>query len=123
MKTQLPVRSNFGANMTEMAIRQAIHVLQDACRDELVLMMDEEVGVYLIPAILGSGMEATEVTVDGKRKRVARPAGTIEYQVSDGLPEHRSTSFDFYTLEAAIEAFDKVVQVGWKGYLKYNSVS
>lgn len=109
MTTKMPVRRNFNPTAEEMAIRRAIHVLQDACDDEIVLMQDDSVGVYLIPTILPE-VEPTEV--DGSL--IARPAGTVEYQVSDGLPGHRGTSIDCYTLAEAINEFKRIQSKGWK---------
>ncbi len=106
----MKVRNNFNPTKEEMAIRRAIHTLQDACEDQIILMQDEDVELYLVPSILGEGMDDTEI---GGRS-FPRPAGTIEYQVSDGLPGQRGTSFDFYRLSDAIACFKHIQQVGWK---------
>lgn len=113
MKTQLPVQSNFSPTEKEMEIRLAIHILQDACDDEIVLMQDEDVRVYLIPSILGDGEDPD---LDDDEQAEPRPAGTVEYQLSDGLAGHRSTCFSYYNLEEAIQEFHKLVKLGWKKF-------
>lgn len=100
MKTKMKVRRNDRPTAKEMEVRRAIHVLQDACEDGLVLMHDRRAGVYLIPSILPG---------DGDR-----PEGTVEYQVSDGPVGKRSGSYDFYKLEDAIKHYKRIVKDGWK---------
>ena len=94
---------------TEEELGQAIRTLQDACDDVIVLMHDIEVDVYLVPIVLEKH-RSLEV-IDGEESW--RPEGTIEYQVSDGLPGVRGTSWDFYNLREAILAFKYVQKVGW----------
>lgn len=99
MKTKSPVRRNHGPSAEEMTFRRAIHLLQDACNDEIVLMQDTDIGVYLIPAIQGE---------DG-----SDAPGIIQYQVSNGLPGDRSNSYDYHHLRDAIAAFNNIVENGW----------
>lgn len=104
--TQDPIRMNFSPSGRELLHRMAVHILADTLdkRDEsLVLVVDK--GIYLVASILGDGMEP----VDG----VARPRGTVEYQVSDGPPGSRSTSFDFYHLEEALDCMEEIRERGW----------
>ena len=81
-----------------------MRVILDAIKDEptMVLMQDTTNSVYLIPTVLGDDVE-------DKRR-----AGTIEYQVSDGLVGHRSHSNDFRNLPEAIEFFNRIKNNGWK---------
>lgn len=84
------------------SINHAMRVILDAINDEktMVLMQDRAANVYLIPSVLGPDNEN-------------KPAGTIEYQVSDGMPGKRSHSSDFYVLSEAIEFFNLVKDNGW----------
>jgi hypothetical protein len=111
--TKLPVRDNDNPTPQEMEFRKAIHLLQDACDDGLILMRHDdavETGtgpcVYLVPAILDRDSIADDD--DGPK----REPGTIEYQVSDGPPGHRSTSHDFYHLAEAVAEFNRIVTEG-----------
>jgi hypothetical protein len=40
--------------------------------------------------------------------------GCVEYQISDGPPGNRSTSYDVYSYQEAIELFNKICAEGWK---------
>ena len=102
------VRKNDKPNAAEMRIRRAIHTLQDACNDDVILMQDPNHDVYLVPAILGEDSSEDKA------------AGTVEYQVSDGLPGHRGTSLDFYILAEAIECFTLISKIGWGAYFARN---
>lgn len=114
MKTKLPVRRNGNPKPDEMAFRRAIHILQDVCNDQLVLMHDDALDIYLIPSIMGED-DRDEDT--GKM----RLKGRIEYQVSDGLPGYRNHSNDFENLWDAIHHFEDVQFAGgWKEYLEKN---
>ena len=112
--SKMPVRDNFNPSEDEMDIRRAIHVLMDKCDDQVILMYDLNHSVFLIPSILGDNQEPTEI--DGLE--VERPAGTIEYQVSDGYHgdqgiHKRSVSHDFYRLDDAITHFNEIAEKGW----------
>lgn len=104
MKTKMPVRRNSNPSRAEMAYRRAIHYLQDACDDQMVLMQQD--GVYLIPSILADQEEV--------------PDGTVEYQVSDGPKGKRSISYDYNNLEEAVRCFRRIVEVGWENYGREN---
>lgn len=108
--TKDPIRNNFNPNRKEMFIRFAVHVLSDAIDEPIVVKFDKDIGVYLIASILDKNS-----TDDEKKK----PNGTIEYQVSDGLPDHRSISVDFYQLEESLKFFEEVVKLG--GWRQYNA--
>lgn len=86
------------------SINHAMRVILDAINDEptMVLMADEKVGVYLIPAVMSP--DSTEE----KRK-----IGAVEYQVSNNLPGLRSESIDFWNLPDAIKFFRLVKDKGW----------
>lgn len=96
------VRRNGKPTRQEMAYRRAIHLLMDMCACDVVLMQNERAGVYLIPAIM------TEKSSEHL------PPGAVEYQVSDGLPGHRTHSADFTNLRDAVEFFGDVVLHGWQ---------
>lgn len=59
-----------------------------------VFDVDDVDEVYIVPAVLEGGL--------------------VEYQVSDGLPEYRSTSIDVYSYSEAKRIFDHLSQLGWK---------
>lgn len=80
----------------------AVRLLMSVCDNDVILMMDEQASVYLIPAVLDEKSSDT------------KPPGTVEYQVSDGLPGKRGHSNDFYSLREAIAFFSRVQKVGWK---------
>lgn len=42
------------------------------------------------------------------------PAGTVEYNVSDGLPGKRGMSWDYYDLDEALAMFKAISEHGWK---------
>ena len=50
-------------------------------------------------------------------KNSEMPPGTVEYSLCDGLPGKRSESFDFFDLDEALKAFNKVVKNGWNAWL------
>ncbi len=108
MKTKDPVQNNFNPTPDEMAVRRAIHLLQDRCGDDLVLMQNQKRSVYLIPSILPAGVPPTE----HNGQDVERPAGTVEYQISDGYT-NRSQSIDCYSLDEAIKEFNRIQEHGW----------
>lgn len=91
MKTKLPVKKNCNPTKEELAIRKAIHILQDTTGDSIVLMQEND--VYLIPDIQNDGI--------------------INYSVCDGLPGQRSFSYDCFTLRKAMKVFKKVVSESW----------
>lgn len=103
MKTKRQVRRNDRPSATEIHWRRAIHVLMDATDDGLILMADESVPVFIVPAIL-----------DDESSERESSDGVVEYQVSDGLPGKRSTSHDFYHLHEAVEEFQRIQREGWK---------
>jgi hypothetical protein len=82
----------------------AVRLLMDLTGDELVLMQDTELSLYLIPSVM------TDDTTDHLKP------GTIEYQLSDGLPNERTHSEDFTSLRAAIKRFRELAAAGgWTG--------
>ncbi len=72
----------------------AVRRLLRATADELILLADPDVPVYLVVA--------------------ERASGRLEYQVSDGVPGARSTSYDFADLRAAIACVRGLVRTGWR---------
>lgn len=77
------------------AIKAAIRLLVKKTDSRLCLLAEESVrpGVFLL------------VGVNEK--------GKIEYQISNGMDMHRSTSYDVYSLDEAIKLFDKVCKEGF----------
>lgn len=86
------------------SINHAMRVILDAINDEqtLVLMQDEKVGVFLIPAVMSPDSTENENKV-----------GHVEYQVSNAMPGKRSYSVDFWNLPDAIDYFNLVKKCGW----------
>jgi len=112
MSELFPVRKNHKPTPEEMKIRRAIHVLQDACDDDMVLKQEQ--GVFLIPAI-------QEDHEDDDGKKIL--AGTIEYQVCDGLPGERSHCNSFWSFAEAVKFFNEVVEDGgWKEWFTKEKV-
>jgi hypothetical protein len=120
-ETQDPVRHNFQPDPHEIHIRRAIHILSDACNDLVLLRHDKTIGVYLVASVLGEEDETEKIEdeVEEGKTYTPRPHGTVQYQVSDGLPGSRSHSNDFYTLQEAMCHFNKIVEVG--GFAEYFS--
>ncbi len=79
---------------TEQEIQDAIRILSRVTEDGAILDADDFVPVYIIPAILGNGR--------------------IQYQVSDGLPGRRSTSFDFNNYADARREYNRIAVGGWQ---------
>lgn len=92
-------------------VNHAVRVLLDVTDDELILAQNVQAGVYLVPAVLDEN--SSEQVASGEL-----PVGTIEYQVSDGPPGHRSSSQDFYSFEKAFDFYLHVVMQGWQKALK-----
>lgn len=59
----------------------------------IVLDRDDDLEMYILPALL--------------------PDGRIEYQVSNGLDGNRGESFDFYCYRDAKRAFKGIIRLGW----------
>jgi hypothetical protein len=75
-----------------------------------ILAADQDRDVYLIPSVIPAGEARGQ---DGDY--IPASAGPIvEYQVSDGLPGDRSTSFDFLSFTAARTEFERLRREGWE---------
>ncbi len=87
---------------TDCDANHAVKFLMDLCDDELVLMHDDELGLYLIPSVM----------TENSSERL--PPGAIEYQLSDGPVDHRNYSEDFDSLTAAVRRFRELQgRGGW----------
>ena len=84
--------------MDEQAIKEAITVLLAASHETLILAADAQKKLFIIPFVLPHG------DIDNPEEI---PPGSIEYQVSDGLPGRRSFSNDFYTFKEALDFFNE----------------
>jgi hypothetical protein len=91
-KARLPIRGN--------QADRAARLLMDRTGDMLVLAHDADLDLYLIAAVMGP--ESSEHL---------KP-GTIEYQLSDGLPDQRSHSEDFTSLRLAVARYRELVAAG-----------
>lgn len=92
---------------TDEEINEAVRVLLDTeyhltGEENLILAQSENPPVYIVPVIL-----TDECTEDPEK------VGCVEYQVSDGPPNSRSTSLDVYTYREALELFQKICKDGW----------
>jgi hypothetical protein len=116
--TKMPVRHNHKPTARELEVRRAIHVLTDELElageevsGNLILAQVDELGLYLVVSILNDSED--DELPDGTTE--ARPNGTIQYQLSDGLPGGRSHSLNFYHLKDAVTEFDAIVKAGgWR---------
>jgi len=106
LSTDMPVQKNDNPDYQELMYRLAVHVLQDACGNNVCLLQAPEVSVYLIPCIMGEDSDTTE---DAESPR---PEGYIEYMVCDGLPGDWSHGETFYDLKSAVKRYNDVVIAG-----------
>lgn len=112
IKTKYPVRDNFDPDAKEMRARLAVHLLADFNGEiDIILMADTNLDVYLVAAVQNE-MDDDEKIVNGESVFTKRPKGTVQYQVSDGLPGNRSSSNDYHNLAQAIHGFKEIVDAG-----------
>jgi hypothetical protein len=84
--------------MDEEKIKEAIKVLLAASYENLILAADAESNLFIMPFLLQDGDPDNPEEI---------PPGSIEYQVSEGLPGKRSSSNDFYTFREALDFFNE----------------
>ena len=73
-------------------IRNAVKMLVKMTDGALVLLVDINTSVYLLPFVLGDGM--------------------VKYQVSNDIVD-RTNSRDFFHLKDAVKEFNQIVKNGW----------
>ena len=81
-----------GGDMSKANCEHCVRVLLDS-HPALVLCLDDCPGVHIVPVVLDASSAAAPENV-----------GRLEFQVSDGLPGARSTSYDCYRLSDAVVA-------------------
>jgi hypothetical protein len=119
MKTKLPVRRNHKPTEQEMTARKAVHVLSDITDDFVILCTNVDIGVYLVASVLDE--ESLPDWDEGQEKL---SPGTVQYQLSDGLPDHRNDSLDYFTLADALDGYNAVVANGsWQAFYRRNRYS
>ena len=96
--------------LTNNNINKAVAVLLEAefqatGDQNLILAVNYNPPVYLVPSFL-----------DAKCTENKKLVGCVEYQISDGPPGTRSTSYDVYSYQEAIELFNKICAEGWEGW-------
>lgn len=97
-----------------MNLNDAVKMLVEA-DPAVILFCDPHQNVYVLPAILEEDKydECEDDLCEGCEKCLAHPAGTVEYQISDGIEGDRSHSIDVYDFNEAAAIFEKIVINGW----------
>lgn len=75
------------------SLTPAVQILSAIFEDVLIVKFDKAASVYLIAAV--------------------QEDRSVQYQVSDGLPDARSTSHDFRDPFEALKEYDRLVREGW----------
>lgn len=83
--------------MSKPTVDELVTQLLEHC-PELILDHNEELGVYILPAVIEDG------------EPDCGPYPRLEYQVSDGLPGERSSSVDCDTYEEAKKEYIDMCQ-------------